>query len=345
MTKEKMKAAVVAEPGEIEIIERKIPDTGKNEVRIKVEASSICHSDKFCVDGVRPDVAYPRIPGHEVAGVVDKVGKNVSRWSKGDRVGVGWHGGHCFECEPCRRGDFLHCENEEITGLTRDGGHAEYIIARSEAIAEIPEDLSFVDAAPIMCAGVTTYNALRNTDAQPGDLVAVIGLGGLGHLGIQYVSKGGFETVAISHSADKEEYARELGADHFIDSNSENVAERLNELGGAKVILSTAPVKESIEEAIPGLGSDGEIEVLGVPGEPIEVSIGPLLDTRGSVSGFSTGHAKDSQETLEFSDLKDITPETEIFDLKDYEKAYNKMMNGNVRFRAVIEVGESSDES
>lgn len=333
---EKMKAAVVTEPGEVEIQEREVPEPGEKEVRIKVKASSICHSDKFCVDGVRPDVEYPRIPGHEVAGVVDEVGEEVSQWNEGDRVGVGWHGGHCFECEACRRGNFLHCENQEVTGLTRDGGHAEYMTARGEAVAEIPEGLSFVDAAPIMCAGVTTYNGLRNTDARPGDLVAVIGLGGLGHLGVQYVSKGGFETVAISHSPEKEEYARELGADHFIDSSTEDVAERLNDLGGAKAVLATAPVSESIEEAIPGLGSDGDLVTLGVPGEPVEVSVGDLLDTRGSVSGFSTGHARDSQDTLEFSDLKDVEPETEIFELEEYGEAYRKMMDGEIRFRAVM---------
>ena len=332
----KMKAAVVTEPGNVEIQEREIPEPSENEVRIKVKASGICHSDKFCVDGVRPGVEYPKIPGHEVAGVVDKTGENVNSWNEGDRVGVGWHGGHCFECEPCRRGNFLHCENQEVTGLTREGGHAEYMTARKEAVAQIPEGLSFENAAPMMCAGVTTYNALRNTDARPGDLVAVIGLGGLGHLGVQYVNKGGFETVAISHSSDKEEYAYKLGADHFIDSSSEDVAEKLNELGGAKAILSTAPVAEAVEEAISGLGSDGEVQVLGVPGRPIEVPLGPLLDTRGSVSGFSTGHARDSQDTLEFSQLKDVEAETEAFNLEEYSKAYQKVIDGNVRFRAVI---------
>lgn len=334
--KEKMKAAVVTEPGKIKIQEKDIPEPGEEEILVKVRSSSICHSDKFCVDGVRPDLEYPRIPGHEVAGVVEEVGEDVENWKKGDRVGVGWHGGHCFECEPCRRGNFLHCENQEITGLTRDGGHAEYMTARKEAVAKIPEDLSYEEAAPIMCAGVTTYNALRNTDARPGDLVAVIGLGGLGHLGLQYISKGGFEAVAISHSPDKKEYARELGADHFIDSSSEDVAKKLGELGGVKAVLATAPVKKSIEEVILGLGSDGEIQVLGVPGEPLEVPVGPLLDTRGSVSGFSTGDARDSQDTLEFSELKNVKPETETFELENYTKAYEKMMDGEVRFRAVI---------
>lgn len=340
MTQDKMKAAVVREPGEIEIKEREVPEPKEDEVLINVKASSICHSDKFCVGGVRPGVDYPRIPGHEVAGVVEEVGENVNSWDEDDRVGVGWHGGHCFKCEPCRRGNFLHCENQEVTGLTSDGGHAEYMRARSEAVAKIPEGLSFVDAAPIMCAGVTTYNGLRNTEARPGDLVAVIGLGGLGHLGVQYASKGGFETVAISHSPEKEDYARELGADHFIDSSSEDVAEKLNELGGAKAILATAPVSESIEEAIPGLGSDGELVTLGVPDQSVEVNVGDLLDTRGSVSGFSTGHARDSQDTLEFSELKDIEPKTEIYSLEEYEKAYRNMMDGNVRFRAVLQIGE-----
>lgn len=335
---ERMKAVVVTEPGEVDVQEKPMPRTGPEEVRIKVKASSICHSDKFCVEGVRPGVEYPRIPGHEVAGVVDAVGENVSNWEEGDRVGVGWHGGHCFECEPCRRGNFLHCENHEVTGLTCDGGHAEYMTARSEAVAEIPDELGFVDAAPIMCAGVTTYNALRHSNPRPGELVAVIGLGGLGHLGLQYAAKAGYETVAISHSAEKEDYARELGADYFIDNSSEDVAERLNELGGAKTILSTAPVKETIEEAIPGLGTDGDLKILGVPGKPVEVPVGPLLGTRGAVSGFSTGHARDSQDTLEFSELQDVEPETEVYNLEEYKKAYQKMMEGEVRFRAVLKM-------
>jgi NADPH2:quinone reductase len=333
---ERMKAAVVTEPGDIQILEKQVPEADEDEVRIKVKASGICHSDKFCVNGVRPGVDYPKIPGHEVAGVVEKTGTEVESWSEGDRVGVGWHGGHCFECEACRRGNFLHCENQAITGLTRDGGHAEYMVARKEAVAEIPEGLSFEDAATMMCAGVTTFNALRNTEARPGDLVAVIGLGGLGHLGVQYVDKGGFETVAISHSSEKEDYARELGADHFIDSSKENVAEKLNELGGAKAILSTAPAAEAVEDAIQGLDSDGEIQVLGVPSRPIEVSVGPLLDKRGSISGFSTGHARDSQDTLEFSELKNVKAETETFKLENYSKAYDKVLEGDVRFRAVI---------
>ncbi|MFB6213459.1 MAG: alcohol dehydrogenase catalytic domain-containing protein [Candidatus Nanohaloarchaea archaeon] len=334
--RDKMKAAVVEEPGKIEIEQREVPEPGEDEVLVKVKASSVCHSDKYAVEGLNAEAEFPRIPGHEVAGVVEETGENVENWHEGDRVGVGWQAGHCFSCERCRRGQFKKCENAEITGLTRDGGHAEYMTARKEAVARVPEDLDFVDAAPLLCAGVTTYNSLRHTGARPGDTVAILGIGGLGHLGVQYASKAGFETVAISHS-DKQDYAEELGADHFINSEEEDVAETLQELGGVKVVLSTVPVKEAVEEVIPGLGIDGDLTVVGRPGEPVEVEAGDLIARNASVSGWASGSARDSQDTMEFSSLRNVTPETEVFDLEDYEEAYGKMMEGEVRFRAVLE--------
>lgn len=332
---EKMKAAVAVDEGEIEIQEREIPQPQENEVRIEVKASSVCHSDKYAVEGARPDTEFPRIPGHEVVGVIDEVGEDIENWSEGDKIGVGWHGGHCFKCEACKRGDFIKCENAEITGLTRDGGHAEYMTAREEALAEMPEELDFEEAAPLLCAGVTTFNGLRHTDVNPGDTVAVLGIGGLGHLGVQYAAESGYETVAISHS-DKKEYAKELGADHFINSGKEDVAEKLQEIGGADALLSTAPVKAAIEESIHGLGTHGEATIVGVPGENIEVSVGELVGKNSAVTGHSSGTARDSQDTMEFSALRDIKPEIEEYNLEEYAEAYEDMMNGEVRFRAVL---------
>lgn len=338
--KEKMKAAVVKEEGEISIEEREIPDPGFEEVRIEVKASGVCHSDVFTVEEQMPVVDLPKIPGHEVAGIIDEVGEEVEKWEEGDRVGAGWHGGHCFDCEACRRGRFLKCNNQEITGVTRDGGHAEYMIANQEALARVPENLDFKSAAPIMCAGVTTFNALRRTDARPGDLVAVQGIGGLGHLGVQYASNAGYETVAVSHSPEKKSYAKELGADHFVDSSTQDVSEELQRMGGADVILCTAPVKQAIESTFDGIGIDGDVTVVGVPEEPIEIPVVNLLDRNGQISGHSAGHARDSQDTLEFSVLRDIEPEIETFSLEEYEKAYRKMMENNVKFRAVLVMGD-----
>jgi D-arabinose 1-dehydrogenase-like Zn-dependent alcohol dehydrogenase len=331
----KMKAAVAVDEGEIEIEEREVPEPGEDEVLIKVKASSVCHSDEAIVENKHPAGEYPRIPGHEVAGVIEEKGAEVEEWSEGERVGVGWHAGHCFSCEKCRRGKFKKCENAEITGLSRNGGHAEYMVARKEALAKIPSDLSFEDAAPLLCAGITTFNALRNSDARPGDTVAILGVGGLGHLGVQYASKAGFETVAISHS-DKEDYAEELGADHFINSREEDVAEKLEDIGGADVILSTVPVADAVEEVIPGLDVDGDLRVVGRPGRKIEVEVGDLIAENAKISGWASGSARDSQDTMEFSALREITPETEVFDLEDYEEAYRKMMDGEVRFKAVL---------
>jgi NADPH2:quinone reductase len=332
---EKMKAAVAVDEDKIEIKEKDIPEPDEDEVLIKVKASSVCHSDKYAVEGLNPKAEFPRVPGHEVAGVIEEKGEEVENWSEGDRVGVGWHAGHCFSCEKCRRGKFKKCENAEITGLTRDGGHTEYMVARKEALAKIPSNLSFEDAAPLLCAGITTFNALRNTDARPGDTVAILGIGGLGHLGVQYAAKAGYETVAISHS-DKEDYAEELGADHFINSREEDTVEKLQDLGGADVIISTVPVADAVEEVVQGLAVDGDLRVVGRPGREVEIEVGDLIAKNSKISGWASGSARDSQDTMEFSSLRDVTPEIEAFDLEDYEEAYQKMMDGEVRFRAVL---------
>jgi Zn-dependent alcohol dehydrogenases len=258
-------------------------------------------------------------------------------WEIDDRVGVGWHGGHCFDCDPCRRGDFQQCVDAKVTGLTYDGGYAEYTTVPAEAVAAVPEELNAVEAAPLLCAGVTTYNALRHTDARPGDLVAVQGIGGLGHLGIQYAHAAGFETVALSRSADKESLAKDLGADHFIDATAVDPAERLTELGGASVILATAPASDAISSVVSGLGADGSVVVVGIPGEPIEASGQDLVGARSSVEGWASGDARDSQDTLEFSALRSITPEVETYSLDEVTTAYSQMIENEARFRAVIE--------
>lgn len=331
-----MKAAVVTEPGKVDIQEIGVPEPEENEVLIEVEASGVCHSDVFTVEEQRPDVDLPTVPGHEAVGRIVETGSGVERWSEGDRAGVGWHGGYCGECENCRRGNFNMCSEGEVNGVTRDGGHAEYMTARSSALAQVPEALESADAAPMMCAGVTTFNALRHTDARPGDTVAIVGVGGLGHLGVQYASESGFETIAVSTSSNKKDLATDLGADHFVDASNKDVSRRLNELGGVDVALVTAPAAEAVEQVIPALGTDGETTVVGVPGNPVNVEVGQLIANRGSVSGWPSGHAKDSEDTLEFGVLRDIHTMTETYALDEYEEAYSTMMNNEARFRAVV---------
>lgn len=335
---ETMQAVVVTEPGgDFQVVERDVPDPDPDEIRVAVGACGICHSDAYVKEGTYPGVSYPRVPGHEIAGRVDAVGDDVAEWTPGDRVGVGWHGGHCFTCESCRRGNFLQCENGDVTGLTYDGGYAEYATIPAEAVAAVPEDLAAADAAPLLCAGVTTYNALRNSHADPGDLVAVQGVGGLGHLGVQYAHAAGFETVALSRSPDKESMARDLGADHFVNTAAENPAERLQELGGADVVLATAPASDAIESVVGGLGIDGRVVVVGVPGEPVSVDAQQLVGARGGVEGWASGHARDSQDTLEFSSLRSITPEIETYPLDEVDTAYERMIENEARFRVVLE--------
>jgi NADPH2:quinone reductase len=333
-----MRAVQVPEAGaEFELVERAVPDPGPGEVRVAVDACGICHSDAYVKEGTYPGISYPRIPGHEIAGRVDAVGERVTAWSEGDRVGAGWHGGHCFTCEPCRRGDFQGCEDGEITGITLDGGYAEYAVLPAEALAAVPTDLDAVAAAPLLCAGITTFNALRHTGAGPGDLVAVQGIGGLGHLGVQYAHRMGFETVAVSRSADKRDLALDLGADHFLDASETDPAARLQDLGGARVVLATAPAAPAIEAIVDGLGRDGELVAVGGPGEDVRLDVSSLIGKRASVGAWSSGHARDSQDTMEFSALRDVTPEIERFDLVDAAEAYARMQANEARFRVVLE--------
>lgn len=333
-----MRAVQVPEPeADFEVVERDVPEPGPEEVRVAVDACGVCHSDAFLKEGQWPGVEYPRTPGHEVIGHVDAVGERVEAFEAGDRVGVGWHGGHCFTCEPCRRGDFIACENGDVTGFDHDGGYAEFLTTPQETLARVPEDLDAAAAAPLLCAGVTTFNSLRNTDAEPGDLVAVQGLGGLGHLGVQYASRFGFETVAVSRGTDKRDLAFELGADHYVDSEAEDPAEALTDLGGAKVVLATAPHADEMESVVGGLGVDGTLLTVGVPGEPLSVPVQPLVTSRQSVAGWPSGDARDSQDTLEFSALRDVESMVETYPLDEAEEAYESMMNSEARFRAVIE--------
>ena len=333
-----MRAVQVPEPGaDFEVVETEIPEPGADEVLIDVDACGVCHSDAFMKEGQWPGLDYPRIPGHEVVGRVDAVGDEVTAWEAGDRVGVGWHGGHCGECEPCRRGQFVQCENGAVTGFDHDGGYAEFMAAPAESVARVPESLDAAGAAPLLCAGITTFNALRNSDAQPGDLVAVQGVGGLGHLGVQYAHAAGFETVAVSRGTDKRDLALDLGADHYVDSEAEDPAAALQELGGAKVVLATAPHADAMESVVGGLGLEGELIAVGIPGEELSVPVQPLVQGRQSVSGWASGDSRDSQDTLEFSALRDIESTVETYDLDDAGEAYERMLESEARFRAVLE--------
>jgi propanol-preferring alcohol dehydrogenase len=334
-----MRAARVPDAGaDFDLVDLPIPDPAAGEVRVQVEACGICHSDAFVKEGTFPGIDYPRVPGHEVAGVVDAVGSNVSQWSEGDRVGVGWHGGHCFTCAACREGDFVNCENGLVTGISFDGGYAEYMTAPAEAVAKMPDDLAAEEAAPLLCAGITTYNALRNQDFRPGDLVAVQGIGGLGHLAIQYAAAMGAEVAALSTSVDKEDLARDLGAHHFIDASTADAAEALQDLGGADLLLATAPNSDAITSVVGGLGRDGALVIVAATGEPVEVSPMALIQGRKSVSGWPSGSAADSEDTLDFSALTGIVPEIETFPLDEAATAYDRMINNEARFRAVLTI-------
>jgi D-arabinose 1-dehydrogenase-like Zn-dependent alcohol dehydrogenase len=326
--------------GPFEMIERNdIPEPNPTQVRIKVQACGICHSDSMMKQGLFPGVTYPRVPGHEVAGVIDEVGEDVVDWKVGHRVGVGWHGDHCGNCEFCRRGDFLACRYAQITGFTYDGGYADYMIASSKALALIPDQISAVEAAPLMCAGVTTFNSLRNSGAHVGDVVAILGIGGLGHLAIQFAAKMGFKTIAIGRGKDKEELARKLGATHYVDSQSQNAAEELAKIGGAKIILGTVPSANAMSAVLGGLSPNGKLMIIGASDEPLQVPINQFIARRQSVMGWPGGSSIDSQDTLTFSALSGIRSMNEIFPLENAEDAYERMMSGNVRFRSVLTTG------
>src|SRR3982074_3069870 len=336
----KMKAAQISKAGgDWELIERAIPEPGAGQVRVKVEACGICHSDALVKEGLWPSLQYPRVPGHEIAGRIDALGDNVTAWTIGQRVGVGWHGGHCFVCEQCRRGDFAMCVNRKVTGIDFDGGYATHVIVPAAALAAIPDDLPAEEAGPFMCAGVTVFNALRNSGARAGEVVAVHGIGGLGHLGVQYARRMGFKTVAINRGNDKEPLARKLGAHHYIDATAEDVVAELQKLGGASVILATAPNAAAISVLVDGLSPDGKLLVPAAPNEPLAVSMMSLIAGRRLVAGWYSGTAKDSQDTLEFSALTGVHPMIEKYPLSRVTEAYEQMRSGKVRFRVVLTMG------
>ena len=336
----KMRAVQVSRPnGPFEIVEREIPQPGPASVRIKVQACGVCHSDSFTKEGTFPGIQYPRIPGHEIIGLVDAVGPNTRRWTPGQRVGVGWNGGYCGYCDACRRGDFFACQTATlVTGITSDGGYADYMIADASAVALMPEGLSPVEGAPLMCAGVTTFNCLRNSGAKPGDVVAVLGLGGLGHLGVQYASKMGFQTVAIARGSDEESLARKLGAQYYINNQAQDPAVELHKLGGAKVILATAPSAEAMSAVLGGLGVNGTLMIIGVGG-PIPASPAQLIAGCQSIRGWYSGMAIDSQDTLAFSVLSGVRSMNEVLPLERAAEAYDRMMAGKARFRIVLTTG------
>ena len=337
------KMRVVQVPGAkaaFELVERDVPEPAAGQVRVRVQACGICHSDSLTKEGVWPGVRFPRVPGHEIAGVVDAVGAGVGGWSNGDRVGIGWHGGHCGHCDQCRRGQFVLCTVAgQIAGITMDGGYEDFLLAPAGALARIPEGLSATEAAPLMCAGVTTFNSLRNAGARPGDLVAVLGIGGLGHLGVQFAARSGFRTVAIARGRDKEALALKLGAHHYVDSEAQDPAQALTRLGGAKLILATVTSGKAMNAAIGGLGIDGRFIVLGAGDAPLQVPPILLIGGRRAVAGWASGSSIDSQDTLAFAALTGVRSMNETFPLERAAEAYDRMMSGKARFRVVLTTG------
>jgi D-arabinose 1-dehydrogenase-like Zn-dependent alcohol dehydrogenase len=332
-----MKAMQVGKPGgNFELVERPVPNPARNQVRIKVEACGICHSDALVKEGHWPGIQYPRVPGHEIAGRIDAVGADVTQWKSGQRVGVGWHGGHDFTCDACRRGDFVLCQNGKITGITHDGGYAEYMIAPAESVAAIPDELPAAEAAPLLCAGITVFNALRNSGARPGDLVAVQGIGGLGHLGIQYARQMGFRTFAIGRGKDKEPLARKLGAAHFVDTAAGDPAQELQKFGGARVILATAPDAKSMSALVGGLSIRGKLVIVGASPEAITATPLQLIGGSKAIQGWASGSAIDSEDTMRFSTLTGVRPMIERFPLEKANEAYQQMITGKARFRVVL---------
>jgi D-arabinose 1-dehydrogenase-like Zn-dependent alcohol dehydrogenase len=330
-----MRAVQISAPGAaLELVEPAIPDVPRGHVLVKVAANGVCHSDTMAVVGMAS--SYPRIPGHEVAGTVEALGEGVTLWAPGQRVGVGWFGGACFECDPCRRGDFVSCQVGKVTGLSSDGGYAEYLVAPADALAAIPGGLGFAEAAPLLCAGVTTFNAIRSSGVRPGDRVAVLGLGGLGHLGVQFAAKLGFETIAIARGPGKEAFARQLGADHYIDSTGTDVAAALKATGGADLVLATVTDAHSMSVTVPGLAARGRLVVIGVPPEPLAVGAADLVLASRSVAGHASGTAKDSEDTLRFAARTGVRPMIETYPLEKAAEGYDHMMSGHARFRVVL---------
>jgi D-arabinose 1-dehydrogenase-like Zn-dependent alcohol dehydrogenase len=331
-----MKAVQVPRPGaDFEVVEREIPEPGPGQVRIRVQACGVCHSDVITKEGVMP-ISYPRVPGHEVAGVIDAAGAGVTAWKAGDRVGVGWHGGQDNTCLACRRGDFINCSNQLICGISYDGGYQEYMVAPIEALARMPDALDFADAAPLMCAGITTFNGLRHSGAVPGDLVAIQGIGGLGHLGIQFGKRFGYRVAAIARGPQDAELAWKLGADVYIDSTASDAAAELQKLGGARVILATAPSGKAMSALIPGLGANGTLMVIGASNDPIEVQPTSLIFGNKTIQGWASGVPTDSEDTLRFAELTGVRAMIEKYPLERAAEAYERMMSGKAEFRVVL---------
>jgi D-arabinose 1-dehydrogenase-like Zn-dependent alcohol dehydrogenase len=332
-----MKVAQIPKAGaDFQVVEREIPNPGAGQVRIKVQACGVCHSDVLTKEGLWPGIQYPRVPGHEVAGIIDELGAGVSEWKKGQRAGVGWHGGQDGTCPSCRRGDFRNCRNLKIPGISYDGGYQQYMVAPIEALVALPESLSAIEAAPLLCAGITTYNALRHSGALPGDFVAVQGIGGLGHLGIQFANKFGYKVAAIGRGPENATLAKKLGAYVYIDSKSTNAAQALQELGGAQVILATAPSSKAMSELIDGLGPNGKLMVIGVTSDPIEVTPIQLISGSRTIQGWAAGTPADSEDTLRFAELTGVRPMIETYPFEKAAEAYARMMSGKAEFRVVL---------
>ena len=331
-------AQVKSKAGPIELTTREVPDPKDDEVRVRVQACGICHSDSITKEGLFP-IAYPRVPGHEVVGLVDAIGERATEWKVGQRVGVGWYGGHCGKCEPCRRGDHVACRNLRIPGISYDGGYADYLIAPAMALAAVPDSLSGSEVGPLLCAGITTFNAIRNSGARPPDTVAILGMGGLGHLGVQYAARMGFNTVAVARGEHHAEFARQLGARHYVDSTKEDVAQALQKLGGAKTILATVTNADAMSAAIGWLGYGGRFVIVGAPAEPLKVNAIPMIFGRHSIQGWPSGTSIDSEDTLKFSALSGVKPLIEKYPLDRASEAYDRMMSGKARFRVVLETG------
>src|SRR2546425_638309 len=331
-------AQVASKGGPIELVTREVPDPKATEVRVRVQACGICHSDSVTKDGLFP-ITYPRVPGHEVVGLVDAIGDGVTEWKVGQRVGLGWYGGHCGKCEPCRRGDHVACQNLRTPGITYDGGYADYLVAPEIALAAVPESLRGAEVGPLLCAGITTFNAIRNSGARPPDTVAILGMGGLGHLGVQFAAKMGFNTVAIARGEHNADFAHKLGAKHYIDSTKEDVAQALQKLGGARTILATVTNADAMSAAIGGLGYGGRFVIVGAPLEPLKANVLPLIFARQIIAGWPSGTSIDSEDTLKFSALTGVKPLIEKYPLDRAPEAYDRMMSGKARVRVVLETG------
>jgi len=332
-----MKVVQISKPGgPFEVVERPMPQPGAGQVRIKVQSCGVCHSDVLTKEGYWQGITYPRVPGHELIGVIDAVGPEVPVWKAGDRVGVGWYADHCGHCDPCRRGKFVTCRNGKITGIHVDGGYAEYTLASFHSLARVPDAISLTEGGPLLCAGITTFNSIRNGGALAGETVAILGIGGLGHLGVQYAAKMGFRTVAIARGADKAPLAKQLGAHIYIDSEKEPVAEALQKLGGANLIVATATNGKAMSDAVPGLAVDGKLIVLGAPADPLNVGVLPMILNRTAIQGWPSGASIDSEDTLNFSALHGVKSMNEAFPLARAAEAYDRMMSGKARFRVVL---------